>query len=46
MKMKKKQEQKKKKREMLKDFLKKNVKNWKEKSKRSPLPQSSRRTTG
>jgi hypothetical protein len=36
---------KKKKREMLKDFLKKNVQGWKQRTKQSPMPQSSRRTT-
>ncbi|MFD2510516.1 hypothetical protein [Halalkalibacter alkalisediminis] len=35
----------KKKREMLKDFLKKNVQDWKQRTKRGPMPQSSRRTT-
>ncbi|WP_166485450.1 hypothetical protein [Halalkalibacter wakoensis] len=35
----------KKKREMLKDFLKKNVKGWQARSKRSPIPMPSKRTT-
>ncbi|WP_268870942.1 hypothetical protein [Halalkalibacter akibai] len=35
----------KKKRELLKDFLKKNVRDWKQKTKRNPMPQSSKRTT-
>jgi hypothetical protein len=43
--MKQKDVKRKKKREMLKDFLKKNVRDWKQRTKRSPMPQSSRRTT-
>ncbi|MCL7749154.1 MULTISPECIES: hypothetical protein [Halalkalibacter] len=35
----------KKKREMLKDFLKKNMRGWKAGSRRSPMPTPSRRTT-
>ncbi|WP_332689194.1 hypothetical protein [Halalkalibacter lacteus] len=34
----------KKKREMLKDFLKKNVRDWKQRSNRNPMPTPSRRT--
>ncbi|WP_265416630.1 hypothetical protein [Alkalihalobacillus deserti] len=43
--MKRKDIKRKKKREMLKDFLKKNVQDWKKRTKQSPMPQSSRRTT-
>ncbi|MDT8862731.1 hypothetical protein N0O92_21305 [Alkalihalobacillus sp. MEB130] len=35
----------KKKREMLKDFLKKNVRDWKVGSRRSPMPTPTRKTT-
>ncbi|WP_198510236.1 hypothetical protein [Bacillus solitudinis] len=45
MKNKEKQKTRKRKRDMIKDFLKKNVKNWQEKSKQGPVSQSTRRTT-